>query len=404
MFLGKIEKFLVEATFLDLNNGTSLDVSKFIKRINVRKDYTAASFPLFVIQMMCTDDLRNRIRDSNFNLALKVSSYKFVDTESEEDADGVTVDTVVFETTIKPFIKDFTSSAIVKNESEDETNDNLGNTVKLIPYEITGIPLDLINKNNSVINEVYEDAKLDDIIVNILSSVENNTIFVDRSDNLVKEKSLVVPPFNVTMAIRYLQEIHGVYNTDMGIFFDMNKTSVFKLRNPERQYTNRLEILVKRPEDINDDSVFLAPQTDENNNVRLYMKINPPFYSTKEINMNYIGQTAVFASYDYNMDIVKRVYQNEEAGNDKVRYFWNDMQSKIFEESYINGVKNRDFTNVILQNIGPNYFDIDTLYTIDSPDQYINGTYMVVENSFLFDTIDYEHYTSMISLKLIKID
>jgi hypothetical protein len=405
MFVGKVQKFLVEATFLNQDDDTdTLDVSKFVKRINIKKDYVGSSFPLFVIQMMCTDDLRNKIRDSDFLLGLRVSSYSAVDSESEGDNEGVVIDSVVFETTIKPFIKEFTSSAIIKEDDQETTNDNLNNTVKLVPYEITGIPLELIEKNNSIINEVYQDAKLEDIIVNIVSSVESNQIFVDKPDNLVKEESLIIPPMNVISSIRYLQQIYGVYNTNLGIFFDTGRTSVFKVRNIDRQHSNRLEILVRRPEEITDDSVFLAPQIDENNNIRLHIKINPPFYSTKEINMNYLGQTSVFSSYDYNMDIVKRIYNNSEANNSKVRYFWNDSQSKIFEESYINNIKNQEFSTIILQNINPNYFSIDTLYTIESADQYVRGTYMVAENSFLFDTIDYEHYTSMVSLKLIKIN
>jgi hypothetical protein len=400
--LGRIEKFLVEATLLNNTDNTDLDISQFIKNINIKKNYLENSFPLFVIQMMLTDAIRNTIRDNDILIDLKIESYVDTDTETESDNEGITIEDVVLHTIIKPYIKEYSASSIMKEEDDEFTEDNVENTVKLVPYEITGIPQDLILKNANVVNEIYEDAKMDDILVNIISSVERNAIFIDRSDNVAAEKSLIIPPFNIVKTIRYLQEVYGIYNTEVGIFFDIDRTNIFKLRNTEREYKNKLEIIVKNPEEVNDSSVFLAPQTDGTGDVRLYLKVNPAFSSIKDINMDTIGQTSVFNSYDYNLDGVKRIYENE-TDNRKVRYFWNDYQNKLFEESFLSNNKNQEFVNVIVQNISPNYFNIDTLYTIDSSTPYINGSYMIYENAFSFSTDDYMHYTSMINLKLIKL-
>jgi len=401
MYKNKIEKFTVEATLLVLNNGESRDISRSIRSIAVKKDYLENSFPLFIIGMMTTVELRDIMRDNEFKVALKVLRYSDINSEASEDSTNITIEETVIDTTIKVYSKPYTSTSS-KVENDDDSSDTQKTTVQLVPVEVLGIPEELVNKNNNVVNEIYQEAKIEDILINILSSVDNKPIFLDVPDNTEKEGSLIIPPLNVIPAIKYLQDIYGIYNSPIMIFFDLHKTFITKLHNGGRIYKNNFELNIIAPDSINNDNVMLTPQIDENNNIRLYQRIDPMFSSEKQINMNFMGETTIFNSYDYNFDVINRTYNNDTTTG-KVRYFWNTYQNKMFEESFLKELKFSDITNITLNNIDPNYFNLDTFITIETPSSYIKGQYALIENSFIISTDDYMHYKSMVNLRLVKI-
>jgi hypothetical protein len=403
MFTNKIERFLIEAFLIDITNDLTIDISKTINSIAVKKNYQTDSFPLFVINMKTTMDLRDRIRDNNVKFSIKVSKYSDIDTESQEDEGNLLIEDVIIDTTIRVYTKEYSASNARIEEDLEDTPDTQLNTIQGVFYQITGIPEALITKNDIVVNEVYQDAKIEDIIINILSKVDNN-IYMDQPDNTEKEESLLVPPLNVIPALRYIEEIYGIYRAPFSIFFDMNKTYLFNMYNINREFANKLEVNVIPSNDINNDIVFSSAQVDESNNVRLYMKINPQFSSSREINTDTIGQTTVFNSYDKNFDVVRRVYNNNiNVPSNKTRYYWNYYQNKTFEESFIKSVTKNDVVNISLSNISPNYFNVNTLFTITSNDAYITGRYALAESSFILTTDNYTFYTSLVNLNLLKI-
>ncbi len=402
-FSNRVEKFFIEATLLDLTNNDSTNISEFIKDLSVKKSFFDNSFPLVVINMMTTETFRDKMRDNDISINLKVSKYIDVNQDDNQDEESIVIDEVVFQTTIKEYQKPYVGTASRREDEEVDSGDSQRDAVKLFPYQIIGIPEELVNKNNIVINEVYENTKMDDILVNIISKVESSRIFIDPSDNNDFEDSLIIPPLNIVPSLKYLNDIYGIYDSPMGVFFDFDGTYLFKLNKNDRATTNSLEIVVTPSDNIDADMKYTTPEFDENGNVRLNLKVTPPFLSAEKINMNIMGQTAVFTSYDYNFDTVRRIYENQ-TDNNKLRYFWNTYQNKLAEEQYLNSIKQTSMVTMInMNNISPTYFNIDTLYTIRSKDAYANGNFSLVEINYSFFSNDFVHYNSVVSLKLAKI-
>jgi len=404
MYLNRVEKFLIEATVLDRTNDLSFDVSRYVESISVKKDYFTDSFPLFVINFMTTSELRNMMRDNDIYIDLKVSRYLDIDSElSQDSTEQPIIDEIIIDTLIRVYDKPYTTTSIEENE-EDENSENSATTLQTIPFQVVGIPDELLLKNSTIINEVYDNAKMDDIIINIISSVEKNSIFLDKTDNTNREQSLLIPPLNIIPAIKYLQNVYGVYNSQMGIFFDLNKTYIFKFFNPERIYRNSFEILVPNANDTGLDLKFTTPLFDENENVRVHLRTIPDFSSNMEFNMDVLGETTIFNSYDFDFNTVQRSLSFPEAKNSKVRYYWNTYQNQIFEENLKNvSLNSAEGIGISLPNISPNYFSVDTLFTVNADSVYADGRYVLVENSFILHTNDYIHYNSIVHLKLTKI-
>jgi hypothetical protein len=400
-FVNRIEKFVIEATLLNLNDGESYDISSYISDVNIKKDFISTSFPLVVINMMTVETFRDIMRDNDVSVKLKISKYIDIDQEQNQDADGIVLNDIVINTVIRSYKKPFTSTS-TKTEDEEEFDTNAKDTTKAYAYQIIGIPEELIQKNSSVINEIYQDVKIDEVLVNILSSIESRSIFIDPSDNIDLQESLMIPPMNVIPTVKYIQDVYGIYNAGLSLFFDFDGTYLTKIFASSREYGNTLEILTPSANDNTADVAYTTPQFDEEDNVRLNLKVPPPFVSLNEITMDTIGQTTVFNSYDYNFDVVKRIY-NQNTTNEKVRYFWNQFQNKIFEESYINeSLKTSKAINVTMRNISPNYFKLNTLYNVRTNNDYVNGEYILTEATNIFYTRDHKAFESVINLKLTK--
>lgn len=402
MYTNRIEKFLVEANALNLSNGESYNVSSFVSDINIRKNFIGTSFPLVVVNMMTTDEYRSIMRDNDISLKLRVTKYNDVNNESEQDSAEILVDEVVMDTVIRSYKKPYTTGNI-RTEDEDEAENNSRDTTKLIPFQVVGIPEELVSKNSSVVNEIYSNARMDDILVNLLSRVESGSIFMDPSDNIEREESLIIPPMNMIPAIKYLQEVYGIYNAGLSVFFDFNATYLLKTYAEEREYTNTLEVLST---DINDNTTgikYTTTQFDENGNVRLYLQTPPPFVSNQKISMDELGNTSVFNSYNFDFENVRRIYTDETSPHQKTRYFWNQFQNQIHEESFINENKRTsEGIAITIKSASPNYFTPSTLYRVNSQSSYVNGDYIPMEMSYTFFTRDYRSYDSLINIRLAK--
>jgi hypothetical protein len=319
MYAARKEKFLVEATAFNTVSGESRDMSEHIQNINVKKDFVDASLPLVVVNIMTTQEYRDFMRDNDISLRLKVSKYSNVNEENEQDVESITIEDIVFDSIIKPYQKPFLSTSS-KTEEDNEDINNQGDSVKVFPYQLVGIPESLVQKNKTVVNQIYSNAKIDEVLVNILSTVEKNKIFMDPSDNVDREENLIIPPMNIIPAIKYIQEVYGIYNSGISIFFDFDATYITKLFANSREYQNTLEVLSVSGNDNTTNISYISNMIDENNNVRLNLEVAPAFVSNQIINEDSVGQTTVFNSYDYNFNSVRRIH-DENSNNGKTRYF-----------------------------------------------------------------------------------
>ena len=401
MFTSKRERFKIEGTVLDATNGESYDISEHIDNVNIKKDYLMTSFPLVVINMTTTQYLRDIMRDNDISIRIKISKFDDIDTEIEQDSEFLVTTGIVLDTVIKPYKKPYTVTKSV-SESEDESDMEGRGSAIVYPYQLTGISEDLVQKNRTVINEIYSNSKVEDVIANILSTVEPASIFIDSPDNILREETIIIPPLNVIPALKFIQNVYGVYNSGLGIFFDFNSTTLFKPFNPNRELLNSVELFSSTTSNTTNTSELDAVQIDENNNVRVYTQVPPPFVSQQELIMDSLGQTTVVNSYDYNYDIVKRIYNNSTTNN-KTRYFWNQFQNKIFEESHINqSLNSRSSILVTLKNIDPSYFNLNTLYRVSSDVDYVTGEYYLVEKIESYTGKALASFEALVSLRLTK--
>lgn len=408
MYNQKVDRFIVKAYLLDSNGDQSMDLSGYVTSVNVKKDFIANCLPLYVLNLRIEKSLRDTIRDLKSDISLGVYSYAIDPTVSNDETSPTSnaMEDTIVETILTPYDKALTTN--VQSQDSDDDADSTESSSKTqnikVDYELDCIPKDLLAINNSVINEVYENASMNDIAVSILSGVlpSGNRLVMQPSDNIDREESLIIPPMNVVPAMRFLQNQYGFYNNSMSVFFDTGKTYLFDpMANSDTVHTRMFEIITKKASEVTDENLFSNIQVDKDTeNTRIYRKNDPAVGTVTDVFMDSVGQTSIISSYDDDLNGIRREYDNN-TDNGKVRYIWNNLQKDIFEKSLIHN--STKATRISLASINPNYFTPDTSVLITASLDSISGYYTISEESYSISTTDFKTYTISIVLSMSKV-
>lgn len=399
-----VEKFKIYLSVLDSSSESVIDNTRddlMVTSVNVKKDYTENSFPLFVINISTTDDIARIIAEEDVSIYLKISTYEANDQGTDGNDEMITLKDILLETVIAPYIKPIPTDTSVDNDIKEAEDSDTPTT----HVEITGIPKNLINKNSSVVNGVFEDTKLDTIILSLLNDVGDYNIVIFPSDNDYRGASVLVPPMNVIPAIRWLDETYGVYDSGINVFMDTYKTSVYSLfssRMSNHSNIVTIDVLKYVETDKTDTS---ANQIDnDTNNVKISLKGDPSYANRELIINDAIGENVSFSSFDTSYNLINRTFKTDKKTvNNKTRSYWNSggyqfMENKLVK-SGVTGV-----VSLPLMNISPKYFDIDTLFNIKSATgEHITGYYNLASQNYSLTSSDNMHFSCMTSLTLLKV-
>lgn len=408
-FVSRLEKFLVEANIL-FDDGEAEDLNQSIMSINVKDDFLNNAFPLFVIKLRVPEALLNKIRDRQSDINLRVFQYLYDETNDELDADtsDISAENLVFNTNLKVMLKPYiTTSTVADSESTVTTEESEDNqtTIPMFNLELTGIPTEPLEMNQKVVNEVFQSVVPADAVVNLISTYGNQqAVYMELPDNKVSEDFILVPPMNLIPALRFIQDIYGVYSTGLNAYFGIDGNYVFSTLKSKESPTNVLNLKVISSSEVGESSNYKTIQMDEDSNFELVLQTAPSFQSMKHVANDTLGETAIFNSYDYNYNLVTRDKSNIDAGNGKVRYFWNSNDNIFFEDSAIAQAKAlQESTSVALTNINPLYFGISTKVVIQSNHDYLNGEYAIINRSYSISSNNFKEYSAQTVLTLTKI-
>ena len=231
--------FKVIATLLNNDDGNSVDISKNIKNIVIKKDYINNVFPLFIINMQITEDERDMIRDYDTDISLKVYSGNILSEITDDDMTDVMND-LVLDTIIRVYDKKFTTDTSSTDENNDDAEESNGaKAIPMLLYTISGIPKDIADSNTTHINVIYDNCKAPTALLNIVSDMPlQKDIYFDSSDlSSDMFRYILIPPQTPISAITYLDDNYKIYkNGNLNIFYDTNSIYLYNLYNNKRYF------------------------------------------------------------------------------------------------------------------------------------------------------------------------
>lgn len=391
--------FLITGNIL-CENGDVIDVGEYIKSIMVRKRYLKDAFPLYVIDMSITENIRNIIRDNECKLSLKISYYTISETDINEENDGITEEGVIFDKEIRIYEKPFSAMA-AKVETDDGESDetSVNKNAPYINYRISGIPEELVSVNDKVINQIYGDTKLINPIVNIISEFERDT-FIQSPDNNEVYKNILIPPLSPINALHFLDDTYEIYNNGAALFVDTDKTYLYSPLSEEIDYKNSFHIEIKSIDRTAGSLETGKVLFDKDENIfKFTFNVPPSFINRKKILGNNIGSQTIFYSYDDNFNINKRSVSSTD-NYEKVRYYWNSYGKKSTEDSLLN-TKSIPIS-IKATNFNPALISPLTLFNVGSEYSEINGHYILDTLSYVFIRSSINHFRCITNIDLVK--
>lgn len=393
--------FLIEAYALDNDTGDQYDISDTIEDVMVRKRFIQDSFPLFVIDIRTTEEMRDILRDNNISIHLRISYYS-VDENNDgtdtSDDNSVTELGVVYEGTIRIYEKPYPTTASKIEEESDEDEDQTTST-PFVYYQMSGIPEDLLEKNETSLNMVYKNCEIVDAAVHLISSIDTtSTVYMQETDNKDVFTDIFVPPLSLVPAISWLDtKYRCFYNHPSSFFLDSDEIYLYDPFSDEMPNRNTIEINVLSTEATGDTESIQRTMVDDDGNLKLTYLDLPSYSNIKNITGHTLGSQTIYYYYDENYNLVTRE-ENDSTQYTKVRYVWEDLRVYTSEAT-----KNGVGMSFALRSVNPALINPLTLVKIVSteyPDA--EGEYTINEMSYILSSSDNEHYSGIMTLSTFK--
>lgn len=386
------QQFKITGFLTDLTDNTDYNLDKMISSVAIKKDFNIDIMPLFVLYLKVNYDLREIIRKHNINISLNIEEFNI-----DEDIDDISVyEPVTINSTFSGVLKIFDKNIQEIDVKQDEMTDNDINGQNY-NITLTGIPEKIYNQNSKIINAVYKQSTIAEIIIDILDT-EYNKVYIDRPDNNDREETLLIPPLNISNAINYLNQNYGIYNTSYRLFFDFEKIYVVKMFN-NKSDIHKLIVNVKSQNSTSDSSIYNHVILNDDGNLIKTVPVHPVLVSNKDVISNFKGGNAIIGSYGEDYDLITRSYRHN-PNESKVRYYWNPGRDIRFED--IHNTTPSVYSTIVLENISPNYFDIRTKVEFNSDKTEISGSFDIQSVRQVFGTSDYKTYSGTTLISLAK--
>lgn len=402
-FERQYKKFIVKAALLV--DDKSEDISQYVTSIMVKKKFIENVFPLFMINLLTTSNIRDTIRDNTCNISLSVSSFDYNENNGagEEEDNSVYATENLYSTILRIYEKPVTTTYSANDEDIEDESDERQNA-PFIECSLSCIPEDLVEKNSGIVNSVYLDANTSTAVVNIISDMNINNLYFEPGDNKNDYKTLLIPPMTPTSAIKYIDSTYSLYNNGMcALFLDCNKTYLYNALSADRSF-DRIFVYEHVNGKGNTFTNMNVPEYDREQKTLRYVGIQSPiFIDDRSVSHDTVGSDVTYYSYNDSYDISHRNDTHSTAKFKKIRYFWNPFKNKAYETSF--NILNDDFRSVGMayDGIDPEYFTPETKVIINSYYNDIQGEYTINEVSYMLTTRDHKDYSAKTTLALKKI-
>ena len=392
--------FLVEARVLDATNGEEYNLTGCIEDVMVRKRYIEDTFPLVVLDMRTTEEMRNIMRDDDVSVYLKITYYNVDDIQTATEIDSAHVTEIgkIFEGIIRIYEKPFSTTASkVEEENGEETSQK--ESAPFVYYRMSGIPEDLISKNEECVNNIFQDATLADALVYEISSVDKSSnMFIQEPDNREVFNSILSPPVSIVESIEFLDDTYRhFYKHGYNLFIDSSGWYMYDIDANEPLTTNILECTILTTEATGDNETLSRPAVDSDGNIQLKYRNVPSFNSSEKIVSHTLGSHTIYYYYDENFNLLTKSDDNDESFN-KIRYVWNYLPDRSTELTK----KGKTITFTI-QNMNPELITpLTKLRFVSSVYPEVAGDYIITDAVYVLSSADLKFFNSNISILGLK--
>lgn len=310
------------------NKKETFDYTPYFTGMRIVNDYVNYVFPVTEITFTLDKDTYLRIRDNNVYVVL--DGIKKVHTTIVDTTENLTSDS----DWLKGEVFTIMDKNVVNFTENDLSEDNPSLDVKYTIFSNRHIEM-----NKIVINDVFQKARLIDVLCSAFSEV-NFPMLIEKPDNVRVYDQIIVPPLNLPRLVRYLQNYYAPYgdgicfscNYNDGILMNTdisNKTPVIN--------TETTSVFLDCVEDNELNQVYPYDCSYLNDAGYYYVKIQDTSirYSKKErIREEIYGTKNIVLSRDENLNIQRYDIEDDEYAVKKHQVYFDEINHPFPEDNY----------------------------------------------------------------------
>jgi hypothetical protein len=381
-FENKSYKAKVECNMLVQNSQDDpLNIVEYINTIRVDKQYFDASFPVYSFEMTVTAEVYEIIQSNDVYFNINVVLTDVLDDTDEEVK-------LLIDELLLPFEKPSTPVNFDDPNGTLDESETQGTTITQYPVVIHMLSKKDYDKNRFLINEVLSDVRPKEALLHIIGKASQDSskeLYVEPVDNGRRYRNILVPPMNLISAVNHIHNTYGVYENGIKLFIDggnmylLRRNGLLQLEDTSIQNIN---IIFSSENQLSSEyngrtGLWID---DETGVTEIVTTSDPAITDTSDTNRHIAGQNIVFGKYselfDVNRTTIKTVDDNET--NLKTKYYWNNFDSPVFEQEFVNEVTETSVVLSFLWNeIDPDYFNIINRYSIETNNTFVNGLYRI---------------------------
>jgi hypothetical protein len=396
-----INKFTLESKILFTDNSDNIDISKYIKSINVYKNYVENVMPLYIFNLNISQDIKNELQTRPFMLSAQMYSIDVSNKNEDYNVEKI-YDKLIFNIVIREYDKTYSDERTVEDKTQDENVDEM----KGISYVIQGIPDSLVSLNSGIYNNVFANCNVIQAIKGMLSynSTKLNLIYDKNPNNIIYE-NVIIPPYNLIPIVRWIDNTYNIYDEYSSYFLDDDGLHIYRLSfNRDIKNFINIEIMNTNENDISVSDDDYIPNVDEDNNIKMITNVAPMFSRKKRVLDDSVGTKQIYNSYDNLFNLVQRTKVLD--GYEKTRVYWNSEKTIYSEDKFSSSNFYSDSVSQTIRGINPNLIDMNSLLNIkgNENNNYVNGEYLITSTTVIYSTDNYDTYDNVIIITGAKKD
>lgn len=366
----------VRLTAINQETSETMDLNEALNGLVVVKNFLTKNFPVYTLKFVLTNVQFDRLRSERFLYNLRISTLPM-------DLDGNTAtETAVSSHTLKPYGVPEGIEVTQTPEDGSDTNES----APMFKMQINTYDIHDLDKNKRVVNEVYKDATLFDIIAHIAVNDpclnSDDRVVIDSPDNIFRYPNVLIPPLPPVKAFKYIQTVYNAYEDGVLAFIDFNRTYVVRIGKASdtlKNIKNRITYQYLKNKDTANSKTGSYYNTDSVMTT-IYTESLPALSKQSDSNNEALGESITICSYDTQFEPYAETMDRTETTNStrpKSAYYWRNYSEMAANKTFIDSSKVAD-SNVIINwtDMNPETFNPTTEISVLGTDQ-LDGLYKI---------------------------
>jgi hypothetical protein len=386
----------------------------FIIDFTVYNLYKENVFPVYQIELILRRDIFRLIQDNADNVLFLLSLRRYEESIQDYKLKSRPYDTIFSNEILKPYdisrettplLPEEVSDIMIDDEPSVQRNDP---NFRLVVNAFQQRHLDM---NKEIISVVLNNCTVKDCILYLLNRGGARSVLFSEPDNTKVYEQIMIPGLNMTKSIEYLQQVYGIYNTGLLLFFDYKFSYLLRkdsLKNPvtatggESNSNSWGKVFIELVEQSRSQPDSHGSYLDEENE-RVYIKMidNTTSVASDTSTREIGGEIAKFMSRSKENRNIQRVQDlrmnitnssNDITNSKKIKeaVFWNRYDNPYIEKEYRSSMFRNQlklsvpWVDIDLDLITPNR-RYDIFFDNNEFKDIYNGAYHLVSTIYKFN-------------------